>query len=1171
MNMENDYADEHQAFAASRSTDYVYETGNRAVFHALDSHAETIEGDVKLPFVITGAAGCGKSALLANWVSLRRKTKHRDEFLFQHFVGCSPQSKQLAHLLHRLESALKEHFQLREMEIPTSEERLRWSLSRFLAAAGKKQFPARIVIVLDAVNCLLGESSTANTLHWLPSQLPQGVRIIVSTVELEQFGSSPDGLFDESRMHRTYTELRRRKCPTIHLQPLSVEVRHLIINSFLAANQQSLQLLKQAQQFRIVTAKASSQPLFLRTVLYALRLGAEMSNATIDQQVEVYLAAEVTPVLIARVLEMCSGYVDSTYTEAANNLRRVLTALYSSRHGLTEIEMWGIAQLATGNPLPREQCACIRRILRDFTFSVNGLRSLSHVEYAAVIYSDYIRSPEARIRAHHLMARYFGRLSPCDRKLDALPYHLEVSGNWHRLRAVLVEVRMFCLWWTHAHKREFLNLWASLTASSNSHTPIRKLVTGEFDDTMRCAQPSRPCLDLVEEYVRSVDEFKLAHTPSDDELAAVILQIGDFMLEFATLSLEEAADVPKFIHPPIPNDDLASLGVPFLSIDKDGNSILNTPVVELISEKGNSSGKLGVVDVPMKVNEKVPLCSTYFYHRWVWIQFPWVSLANCGERFLKGVAQRSNHQDKTATTPSTKLLKLNQFLCTTPANAAPKISNDSTALASTMKAAVVDRKLPQISSVKIDNMADALAKPTAETKKPNSESRHKFARKKMSPQNQQRGFVDHYANKLNQLRGIISSYRNELDQLRQERIAVNRRYDGIRDEANELSKMHLSTSGLETELTRLVERLERTERGHRMAKLLYRNYECVKLMCERHPAHSQALIDELEAKLTQDDLFIKEVQQQLRSNIFDSHDFAANNKILHRAAQDLTGLQNDMLIQRIRQREHLQRTARRKHLNRPTDGLLSSDGSNSGVKSRRDSTKERHNHTRGILAKDTALVGSRPQELASYLELEWEARLMLIQKRTLLPNLREFFCKFYLAQSLQTQMCALHDAAELRQRKVKYMLSQSELELEQVRYDSQSIVGSSSREARDMQLRLANQLMRYKHAQETALMAESLHRAAFGGIKHVCIMLGIPPPDKDTPINEIIHQVESVLESLTEERDRSAQKLAGHKQVTPDTAHSNKKYLRTPELDAALEHFETSKSLIAHRLPAKAS
>ena len=101
---------------------------------------------------------------------------------FQHFVGCSPRSKQLAHLLHRLESALKEHFQLREMEVPSSEERLRWSLNRFLAAAAKKQFPARIVIVMDAVNRLRGEASAADTLHWLPTELPQGVRIIVSTV-----------------------------------------------------------------------------------------------------------------------------------------------------------------------------------------------------------------------------------------------------------------------------------------------------------------------------------------------------------------------------------------------------------------------------------------------------------------------------------------------------------------------------------------------------------------------------------------------------------------------------------------------------------------------------------------------------------------------------------------------------------------------------------------------------------------------------------------------------------------------------------------------------------------------------------------------------------------------------------------------------------------------------
>lgn len=1225
-----DYEDEHEAFAASRSSDYIYESGNEAAFEALDSHAETIEGDVKLPLVITGSTGCGKSALLANWVNRRRKMKHRDEFLFQHFVGCSPRSKQLAHLLYRLEAALKEHFQLREMEVPTSEERLRWSLNRFLAAAAKKQFPARIVIVLDAVNRLRGESSAADTLHWLPTELPQGVRIIVSTVELEQYGSLPDDLYDEgSRIHRTYTELRRRKCPTIRLQPLSVEVRHLIIGSFLKVNQQALQSLEQAQQFRLVTAKASSQPLFLRTILYALRLGFEMSDAPIDQQIDLCLAAEASSELIARVLEMCSDYVDSTCMStdatstvvpaasrissmkgnkvhvndlAPNILARVLTALYASRHGLSDIEMWGIVELATGDPLPSEQRECIRRVLRDFTFSVNGLRNFSHEDYAAVVYDEYIRAPEVHVRAHQLMARYFGKLPPCDRKLDALPYHLEVSGSWPRLRAALVDVQMFRLWWTPAHKTEFLNLWASLTACSNPGAPIRKLVTGEFDDTMRCTQPSRPCLDIVEEYVRSVDEYKFTHSPSDDELAAVILRIADFMLEFATLSLEEAADVPQFIHPSIPNDDLASLGVPFLSRDKDGNSVLNTPFVEITSDKGTISSKQ-CMDVPMKVNEEIPLCSTYFYHRWMWIQFPWVSLANCGERFLKGVTQRSR-QEQNGNSGLIRVVKdkhevnitslngMNDILTSRGAGTSTNPRGHSTALtAAAAAAAIVGAKLPEIrtfsngiepgSSAIVPGPAAAAAIARSASKCKSSSSKKGHDLKSSSYQNNSRSFVDHFANKLQQLRDNIGSYRNELDQLRQERVALDRIYNRTHDEARELSKMHLSTSDLEAKLTRLVERLEQTMRGHKMAKLLYKNYECVKLMCERHPAHSQALIDELEAKLTQDTLFIKEVQQRLRENTFESHDFAANNKILQRAAQDMTVLQNDMLVQRIRQREHLQRISLRtdyiaklkpKNKN-AADNLCKSprDYRNGQAQGRAQYRGPRAPQLDCDQGNSSSSVGNRPSGLVVDLANNWESHAELIRKRTFITDVKEFFFKFYNAQTLQTQMRALHNAAETRQRELKKVLSHVETELEQVRYDSQSIVGSNSREARELQTRLGSQLGRHKHARETALAAERLRQAAFGGVKHVCTTLGIPPPDQDTPVNEIIHQVESVLEALMEEKDKTAQKMGDpHQPNFRDTTPGYDKLMRAPELDAALEQFETPKALIAHRLPAKA-
>ena len=79
----------------NRVSQYVFVPTKEDTCILLDQHADTLEGDVKLPLVIVGNEGSGKSALLANWVANRRKHKHRDEFLFQHFAGCSSQSLQV--------------------------------------------------------------------------------------------------------------------------------------------------------------------------------------------------------------------------------------------------------------------------------------------------------------------------------------------------------------------------------------------------------------------------------------------------------------------------------------------------------------------------------------------------------------------------------------------------------------------------------------------------------------------------------------------------------------------------------------------------------------------------------------------------------------------------------------------------------------------------------------------------------------------------------------------------------------------------------------------------------------------------------------------------------------------------------------------------------------------
>ena len=1177
-----DYDDEHEAFAASRSADYVYETGNEKAFNLLDCHAETMEADAKLPFVITGSPGCGKSALLANWVKRRRQSQHRDEFLFQHFVGCSPRSKQLGHLLYRLESALKEHFQLREMEVPLPEERLRWSLNRFLAAAAKKQYPARILIILDAVNRLRGDCSAADTLHWLPTELPQGVRIIVSTVELEEYGHIPDELYDEgSRIHRTYTELRRRGCPTMRLQPLTVEVRHQIIGSFLLANQRSLRSLEQAQQFRLVTAKASSQPLFLRTILHALRLNSETSTSQVDEKIDAYLAAETPSQLIAHVLEACSllvdqfarseangwqasqgGFVEETVETHAprivNTFAQILTAIFASRHGLSETEMWGIVELAAGRPLLLGQRECIRRLLRDYTFSVKGLRNFSHVDYAAVVYNSYIRTPEIHIRAHQRMARYFSKLSACHRKLDALPYHLEVSGSWLRLRGALVDVRMFTLWWTPTHKTEFLNLWASLTSCSNKGNSVRKLVTGEFNETMRCEQTPRPYLDVVEEYVHSLDIYKFVQTPGYDDLACIILRVADFMLEFATLRLEEAADVPHFIHPCIPNEDLACLGVQFLACDKDGNSILNSPCIEFLGEKTAPGANFSALDVPMKMNEDVPMCSTYFYHRWMWIHFPWVSLANCGVRCTYGY--QSACQDHDATFASSIMSEnpcVQQALC--------------------LPIQVIDGQSPIPKQVQLPNIAPL---PSDSGRGcispfvfgPNVPISRPHATSSLSNHRSMARLSSDVVETANTIKGNIILLRSQLDNLRESRRQLERVFVRERNRVSEITRMRLSSTNLERELSRLAIYAEKVVNGHLVARALGKNLERVKSMCSRHPAGNASLIEEIETKLRQDSLFIEEVRQRLREANFCFHESSANSKTLHRSRQERLVLHNNLLLQRMRQRQALLTEVN--HVPSAERLHVDNDRIMTGTVEMHLRTDESSRH----LSTSLAQGGPGHKRLQNehwvldkwLLESSglWEEYADCVRKRTFLNEVAELYSKFANVQTLQNHMNTLHDAAETKLRELKRTLSDVEIELEQACYDSQSVLGSNSREARDLQTQLAHHLGCHKHARETALALERLRQGVFGGIKHVCNALGIPPPDQDTPVTEIMHQIESVLEALLEEKDKTSQKICDNQSTYRDNT-GYEKLLRTPELDAALEQFETPKALIAHHLPAR--
>jgi hypothetical protein len=498
---------------------------------------------------------------------------------------------QLAHMLSRLAHKLKDKFGLREMKVPDTEEELRWSLNRFLTVASKKHFPARIVIVIDGVNRLNAEGAPDGSLHWLPTDLPPCVRFILSSVVKDRVVKN--GL--EQHDHRTYTEIRRRQCPQIMMGPLELGTKQRVINDFTTLNEGKLQLTE-TQCHKICTSDLTAGPMHLRALLQALRLSSKLTEYTVDQLLDSFLSCYSTADLLDRNLNICAEAIfgPNAVDDSENDdiLGKIFSLVYVSRNGLTQDEIWGLIKMVTQIELMPAIKEKVMIVLTEFTMVVDSMYSFSHEIYRELVYDKYIRTSEGLIRWHHLMARYFGQLPPIARKLVALPYHLEVAGCWSKVKNCLTDIDMFQLWWTPPFKVDFTKYWVSLTkqiptnhgansldctkpalkkSGKKNHKRDTRIYNTSADDndalilhsdgTTSVTGSERPSYDIVEEYVRSLDEYRTISHPSDEKVAHIVLLIADFLLDFGSHGREMAADVPSLLHPRLPVNDLFSLGV----------------------------------------------------------------------------------------------------------------------------------------------------------------------------------------------------------------------------------------------------------------------------------------------------------------------------------------------------------------------------------------------------------------------------------------------------------------------------------------------------------------------------------------------------------------------------------------------------------------------------------
>ncbi len=292
---------EQVAFAGSRTRNYAARDGD---FERLDRAGRGADTCL----MVTGEAGIGKSALLANWMERFRK-EHPEIPVVAHFTGASQEAGEPVAMLRRLTEELSA-LAGAAAEPPAQWHALASAFGGQLAAAAAK---GPLVLLLDGLD-QLAETHNAPDMGWLPRFLPENVRLVLSALE--------------GRALAAWTE---RGWPVMTLNPLDTDQRRRLIAGYLARHGRSLGA---AMVDGIVGDERSANPLYLTVLMEELMVFGYYDR--LGERVGHYLRARNTVEMYDLMLERIEGDCDGARPGLT---REALSLLWAARRGLGEEEI----------------------------------------------------------------------------------------------------------------------------------------------------------------------------------------------------------------------------------------------------------------------------------------------------------------------------------------------------------------------------------------------------------------------------------------------------------------------------------------------------------------------------------------------------------------------------------------------------------------------------------------------------------------------------------------------------------------------------------------------------------------------------------------------------------------------------------------------------------------
>lgn len=418
----------HEAYARSRRLAFV---GREDLLRRFSEHA-MVPGK---PLVLTGESGCGKSALLAEWLAHWRRS-HSEDLIIQHYIGSTPDSASWQGLVCRILGELKRAFTIQD-DIPRQADALRTALNDWtVKAAGSR----RVIVVLDALN-QLADDGAARQLGWLPSVFPANFCVLVSSLP----GESLDVLDT-----RGWPKVNAPLFGQADIAPASLAY----FKTFSKTPPPDLVEM-------LVSTPATRNAVYLRTVLDELRqLGL---HAALKAKAADYLSASNLPDLFDRIVTRWHDDFGKD-PEYPNLVRRSLCLIACARFGLAESELLDLLG-KNCQPLPRRPWAPFYLAAENALALRAGLITFGHDYLRAAIQKRWLQDIETMRGFHVQLAHYFAKVAePTDRKVDELPWQQFHGGFPEALKNTLSDIDLLERAIAMNRQYEWIGYWRSISA-----------------------------------------------------------------------------------------------------------------------------------------------------------------------------------------------------------------------------------------------------------------------------------------------------------------------------------------------------------------------------------------------------------------------------------------------------------------------------------------------------------------------------------------------------------------------------------------------------------------------------------------------------------------------------------------------------------------------------------